>query len=494
MMKPATFDGSGTWLDYKAHFEACAELNNWTTEQKGLYLSVSLRGQAQGVFGNLGSGKHTYDQLVTALEERFAPPNQTELYRVQLRERRQKASETTAELGQDIRRLTNLAYPKAPSDVRETLAKEQFVDALVSSEMRLKIKQARPSDLNDAVRHAVELEAFYRAENKQMGQGVIQAATASEPSEDKKWKEAFSSLKNSMDEMTKAMTKLMTQQQRSVNTGPQGRPFVRNNNRFTGQSSSQNSSNKQTRKCFICKSDKHLKKDCPQRRDREAERKDVTKSQEKASVCVSGIPHAGLFVHAKIGEYAVDCLVDTGATLSLISSKVWSTVQGTNTLDKFDREIVSASGNVLDTKGKTKVCFELNGTSCDMDVVVVEMDVDAIIGLDFMFAHRAIVDLQRMVMDIKGQACPLIKIGKLGCYRVVVSERVPVPSRSEVILEGKLVDWKEEAPEIGMLEAAEGFLSTNRGAVARTLVKAGESVPIRYANLSNESQILYPGT
>ena len=59
---------------------------------------------------------------------------------MQLRERRQKASETMAELGQDIRRITNLAYPKAPSDVRETLAKEQFVDALVNSEMRLKIK------------------------------------------------------------------------------------------------------------------------------------------------------------------------------------------------------------------------------------------------------------------------------------------------------------------------------------------------------------------
>lgn len=52
-----------------------------------------------------------------------------------------------AELGQDIRRLTNLTYPKAPSDVRETLAKEQFVDSLVNSEMRLKIKQARPVNL-----------------------------------------------------------------------------------------------------------------------------------------------------------------------------------------------------------------------------------------------------------------------------------------------------------------------------------------------------------
>ena len=179
-MKPATFDGSVAWMDYKAHFEACAELNGWTIEQKGLYLSVSLRGQAQGVFGNLGDGKPEYEDLVQALEERFAPPNQTELYRVQLRERRQKASETMAELGQDIRRLTNLAYPKAPTDVRETLAKEQFIDSLVNSEMRLKIKQARPVDLNDAVRHAVELEAFYRAENRQLGQGIIQATSIGE--------------------------------------------------------------------------------------------------------------------------------------------------------------------------------------------------------------------------------------------------------------------------------------------------------------------------
>ena len=29
-MKPATFDGSVAWADYKAHFEACAELNGWT--------------------------------------------------------------------------------------------------------------------------------------------------------------------------------------------------------------------------------------------------------------------------------------------------------------------------------------------------------------------------------------------------------------------------------------------------------------------------------
>lgn len=495
VMKPATYDGSIAWMDYRAHFEACAELNHWTKEQKGLYLSVSLRGQAQGVFGNLGSKKHDYDDLVKVLEERFAPPNQTELYRVQLRERRQKASESMAELGQDIRRLTNLAYPKAPNDVRETLAKEQFVDSLVSSEMRLKIKQARPIDLNDAVRHAVELEAFYRAENKQMGQGYIRATASGESSDDKKWDDAFLSLRKTVEEMTKTMNNFMSQQLQNMNTRPRGRIYNQGQNSNNRPADPQQRGlHRQARRCFNCNSDKHLIKDCPKPKGQNKEKKDSTETQEKGSVCLSSTNHAGLFVQSKFGDYNADCLVDSGATLTLLSSKVWTTIKGSETLEKFDRDIISASGDVLDTKGKTRVCFEINGNNCVMDVVVTEMDIDAIIGLDFMLTHNVVIDVVSMTMHVNGKKCDLMQMGKIGCYRVIVTDRVAVPSRSEIILEGKLVNWENNDDSIGIVESSERFLESNRGIVARTLVKGGKNVPIRVANFSNESQILYPGT
>ena len=89
-----------------------------------------------------------------------------ELHRAQLRERKQRAIDSLPELGQSIKRLTNLTYPTAPLDVRETLAKEYFIDALTDSDIRLRIKQARPATLNDAIRHAVELEAFVKVEQK----------------------------------------------------------------------------------------------------------------------------------------------------------------------------------------------------------------------------------------------------------------------------------------------------------------------------------------
>ena len=110
----ANYDGTGEWRDYKSHFDACAAINDWDNEEKGLYLAAALRGQAQCVLGDLPSDRQVhYASLVEALEERFAPPNQMDLYRVQLKERRQKASESLPELGQTIRRLVNKAYPKA---------------------------------------------------------------------------------------------------------------------------------------------------------------------------------------------------------------------------------------------------------------------------------------------------------------------------------------------------------------------------------------------
>ncbi|CAG2249603.1 unnamed protein product [Mytilus edulis] len=100
-IKLANYDGTSEWSDFKSHFDACAVINNWDDQEKGLYLATALRGQAQGVFSDLPTEKRMdYTTLIKALQERFSPPNQTELYRVQLKERRQKASESLPELGQ----------------------------------------------------------------------------------------------------------------------------------------------------------------------------------------------------------------------------------------------------------------------------------------------------------------------------------------------------------------------------------------------------------
>ena len=43
-LNSATFDGTVHWTDYKAHFDACAELNGWKDKEKRTLLGCILKG------------------------------------------------------------------------------------------------------------------------------------------------------------------------------------------------------------------------------------------------------------------------------------------------------------------------------------------------------------------------------------------------------------------------------------------------------------------
>ncbi|KAJ8038019.1 hypothetical protein HOLleu_18984 [Holothuria leucospilota] len=165
--RPPPYDGTGDWHDYAIQFELISELNGWDLITKGMQLATSLRGNALAVLGDLDSHKRrNYESLVDALTRRFGSKNQTELHRVELKNKQRKKGETLPELAQSVRRLSKLAYPDAKNDLQETLARDHFIDALADSDLRWGIYQSRPRCLNDAVKTAIEFEAFRKAENQ----------------------------------------------------------------------------------------------------------------------------------------------------------------------------------------------------------------------------------------------------------------------------------------------------------------------------------------
>lgn len=144
-----------------------ARLNRWDIHDRASYLAVSLRGQAQGVLGDLEPHQQSdYIELYTALERQFGSQDQSELHRVQLKSRMRQKGESLPEMAQAIQRLVRDAYPNANYNMRETLALENFLDALDDSELRWKVSQSRPRSMSDAVRIAVELEAYKKAERQ----------------------------------------------------------------------------------------------------------------------------------------------------------------------------------------------------------------------------------------------------------------------------------------------------------------------------------------
>ena len=166
-VKPATFDGSTPWQDYIAHFQIVSQLNGWQDTDRAMYLASCLRGPAQAVLSDLDMrSRYSFTALTEALNRRFCSEDKAELNRTLLKNRMRKKTETLPELAQNLRRLAKNAYPGAPLDVQDSLAKDQFMDAINDANLRWQIFQARPKTLDEALEIAVENEAFKTAESQ----------------------------------------------------------------------------------------------------------------------------------------------------------------------------------------------------------------------------------------------------------------------------------------------------------------------------------------
>ena len=168
-IKVAVYDGKSSWNDYLVQFELAAQENGWNKHTRVIRLACSLRGSAQAILSDLTPEiRQNYDRLVNTLTERFEPQNQCEIYKAQLKQRIRKRDEGLPELAQDIKRLTRMAYPSAFMDLRDTLSKDSFIEALNDAEMELFIYQKEPATIDDAVRLALKFEAFTQGRRKRL--------------------------------------------------------------------------------------------------------------------------------------------------------------------------------------------------------------------------------------------------------------------------------------------------------------------------------------
>ncbi|MCG8047849.1 MAG: hypothetical protein N0E48_19865 [Candidatus Thiodiazotropha endolucinida] len=159
--EPDKFDGKSVDLqDYLVHFEQVAAWNNWGYTEKGLQLSMSLKGPAQKLLTDMHSCQvRDYNSLKRALETRFNPHEKGFAYRCEFRSRVRKKNETPAEYGYALKRLADMAFPNVHYTGREQYTIDQFIHGLSNSELRKHVQLRHPLTLAMAISYAVEFEA-----------------------------------------------------------------------------------------------------------------------------------------------------------------------------------------------------------------------------------------------------------------------------------------------------------------------------------------------
>ena len=100
------------------------------------------------------------------LKARFEHENQIQLHSAKLKSRIRRENESFQQLAQDIRRLVRDANPDVPLEMRENMAKDTFLDALNDRDLELSVHQSQPKSMQDALRIALEIEAFHMSRKK----------------------------------------------------------------------------------------------------------------------------------------------------------------------------------------------------------------------------------------------------------------------------------------------------------------------------------------
>ncbi len=159
--EPARFNGKSDFLDYKAQFETVAYLNQWSREEMGLQLAISLTDEAREVLSSLrGADMHNYDRLVEALECRYSPRGRESQYYLELMSRDQGPEEDVTTYGHTLRRLAAKAFGDRPVD--ELMLVNTFIRGLKNVDMKRHVYHERCVNLYTAIHAAVAYEAFDR--------------------------------------------------------------------------------------------------------------------------------------------------------------------------------------------------------------------------------------------------------------------------------------------------------------------------------------------
>ncbi|GFW48131.1 retrovirus-related Pol polyprotein from transposon 412 [Trichonephila clavipes] len=374
-IKLSTYDGKSSWQVYKTQFSIVADANQWDSQTKACQLAASLRADAADILQTLPETQRLdFDALVNALELRFGEKCVKDYSRLQLKSRQQKVSETLQELATNVERLSHLAFSDCPTEVREVLALQHFIDGVRDPEIQKALRMADLKDLKGALVFAMKFEAAQQATRKD--RHPIRAVSESDTSNS-----GVERLERQMRSFLNRVESLM----------------------------SQKADGKKTLKCWTCGREGHLQRSCRARQGAETNKR---------------LPEGG------VGKLINDHLVGGGGC-QILESPTFQCV-------KFRQRVPTVTGEKIDIHGKLKVKIQFGDTTYQHAVYVADIADPFILGLDFLKEHGFTLDFNKNELRSIHEEVTIFKIEHRteSIRQVTANENITIPPRTEIIVPG----------------------------------------------------------
>ena len=195
----------------------------------------------------------------------------------------------------------------------------------------------------------------------------------------------------------------------------------------------------------------------------------------------------GLYLNVRIESLQSSFLIDTGASRSLVSRKLYDRLSKKVTLSKNKLpKLQLADGTSLETYGVITVPLLVGPVAVKQDLIVADISDVGILGLDFLEEHQCSLDMKSSELEVAGiriacgKGSPIVEVGRVKC-----AISVTVPPATE-----KLIWASVENPPSGdeyLVEPSEGFEESSSLKVAASLHCPGQDmIRVRVMNPLSE--------
>ncbi|GFV22288.1 retrovirus-related Pol polyprotein from transposon 17.6 [Trichonephila clavipes] len=437
-IKLSTYDGKSSWQVYKTQFSIVADANQWDSQTKACQLSASLRADAADILQTLPETQRLdFDALVNALELRFGEKCEG-LQQTPAEVTAAESVQTLQELATDVERLSHLAFSDCPTEVREVLALQHFIDGVRDPEIQKALRMADLKDLKGALVFAMKFEAAQQATRKD--RHPIRAINESDTSN------------SSVERLERQMRSFMNRVESLM---------------------SQKADGKKTLKCWTCGREGHLQRSCRARQGAETNKR---------------LPEGG------VGKLINDHLV--GAEVA----RFWKAPH--SSVSNFDKEYRNLSGpprgatdrdgEKIDIHGKLKVTIQFGDTTYQHAVYVADIADPFILGLDFLKEHGFTLDFNKNELRSIHEEVTIFKIEHRSesIRQVTANENITIPPRTEIIVPGYI--GNDVSFNSGLIGSAEN--KANGLLIASTLVDLSrKTIPVRICNVTEKPRVFQKG-
>ncbi|GFX30546.1 retrovirus-related Pol polyprotein from transposon 412 [Trichonephila clavipes] len=432
-IKLSTYDGKSSWQVYKTQFSIVADANQWDSQTKACQFAASLRADAADILQTLPETQRlAFDALVNALELRFGEKCVKDYSRLQLKSRQQKVSETLQELATDVERLSHLAFSDCPTEVREVLALQHFIDGVRDPEIQKALRMADLKDLKGALVFAMKFEAAQQATRKD--RHPIRAVNESDTSN------------SSVERLERQMRSFMNRVESLM---------------------SQKADGKKTLKCWTCGREGHLQRSCRARQGAETNKrlpeggvgKLINDHLVGRRLPDFGKPHIpvcqistkstgenGIFIMGHVNELPCNMIIDTGANVSIIRNDLAQKLKEKLIWTPPRVVLQTVTGEKIDIHGKLKVKIQFGDTTYQHAVYVADIADPFILGLDFLKEHGFTLDFNKNELRSIHEEVTIFKIEHRSesIRQVTANENITIPPRTEIIVPGYIGNDKGE--------------------------------------------------